>query len=235
MLAPAPWRESCRDYNDPLSAMKPSPSEVTQLLRAWGGGDENALDRLAPLVAAELSRLARAYLRRERTGHSLQPTALINEVYLRLIDWQNATWEDRSHFFGVAARLMRRVLVDHARRTRYRKRGGGVDHVSLDEAAIVVPDRPGELLAIDEALGRLAVFDPRKSEIVELRFFGGLTVDEIGKALKVSPSTVKREWSLARAWLYRELTPERTGRGDEPRTLAAGRADLSRGARTAAE
>lgn len=215
--------------------MKSSPSEVTQLLRAWGDGDENALEKLTPLVAAELSRLARSYLRRERVGHTLQPTALINEVYLRLIDWQNATWEDRSHFFRVAARLMRQVLIDHARRANYRKRGGGVTHVSLDEAGILMPDRSDELLAIDEALARLAAFDLRKSDIVELRFFGGLSVDETAEILKISPSTVKREWSLARAWLYRELTPERTDPGDGRRTLAAGRPDLSRGTRTPVE
>jgi RNA polymerase sigma factor (TIGR02999 family) len=220
------------DYNGAIVGVTSSPSEVTELLRAWGHGDESALERLTPLVASELSRLARTYLRRERVGHTLQPTALINEVYLRLIDWRNASWEDRSHFFGVAARLMRRVLIDHARRAGYQKRGGAVHHVSLDEGAIVAPDRPGELLAIDEALVRLAAFDSRKSEIVELRFFGGLSVEETAEVLKVSPSTVKREWRLARAWLYRELTPERTSRGDGGRPLAAGRADLSRRDRT---
>ena len=188
----------------------PSSSEVTQLLRAWSEGDQEALDKLVPLVQAELRRLARRYMSQERPDHTLQATALINEVYLRLIDWRNVRWQDRAHFFGVSAQLMRRVLVDHARRHHYRKRGGDAVKVDLEEAAIVAPERDADFVAIDEALTRLAALDPRKSQIVELRFFGGLSVEETAEVVKVSPRTVKREWSLARAWLYSELSPRRT-------------------------
>jgi RNA polymerase sigma-70 factor (ECF subfamily) len=191
----------------------PSSQEVTQLLQAWSDGDHAALDKLAPLVQSELHRLARHYMGQEHPGHTLQSTALINELYLRLIDWPNVRWQDRAHFFGVSARLMRRTLVDHARHHHYRKRGGGAIKVSLDEAAIVSRERSGDLVAIDDALERLAVVDPRKSQIVELRFFGGLSVEETGEVLKVSSRTVKREWSLARAWLYCELNREGTPNG----------------------
>lgn len=184
----------------------PPSHEITQLLRAWGDGDQAALDKLAPLVQGELHRLARRYMRQEQPGHTLQATALINEVYLRLIDWQNVRWQDRAHFFGVSAGLMRRTLVDHARRHGYQKRGGGAITVSLDETAIVSPTQTKDLVAIDDALTKLAALDPRKSRIVELRFFGGLSVEETGEVLKVSARTVKREWSLARAWLYCELS-----------------------------
>ena len=187
-----------------------SSPEVTELLRAWGDGDQEALDRLVPLVQAELRRLARHYMGEERPDHTLQATALINEVYLRLIDWRSVRWQDRAHFFGVSAQLMRRVLVDHARRHHYRKRGGDAVRVDLEEAAIVAPERDADFVAIDEALTRLAALDPRKSQIVELRFFGGLSVEETAEVVKVSPRTVKREWSLARAWLYSELSQQRT-------------------------
>jgi len=183
-----------------------SPSSVTGLLKAWGGGDHAALEKLVPLVDAELRRLARRYMGGERTGHTLQPTALINEVYLRLIDWGNISWEDRAHFFGLSARLMRRTLVDHARRHRTSKRGGGALTIAFDEVSVPPPEQTADLLAIDDALNTLATQDPRKSQIVELRFFGGLTVEETAAVLKVSPRTVKREWSLARAWLYCQLT-----------------------------
>lgn len=189
----------------------PLPSEVTRLLQAWGGGDAAALEKLIPLVNAELRRLARHYMGREAAGHTLQPTALINEVYLRLIDWRGVRWQDRAHFFGVTARLMRRTLVDHARRHRTSKRGGHALTLSFDETAVVPQERTADLIAIDDALNTLATRDPRKSEIVELRFFGGLTVEETAEVLKISPRTVKREWSLARAWLYCELT-----QGKEP-------------------
>ncbi len=182
-----------------------SSHDITRLLRAWSDGDQVALDMLAPLVQGELQRLAQRYMKREQPGHTLQATALINEVYLRLIDWRNVRWQDRAHFFGVSAGLMRRTLVDHARRRDYRKRGGDAVHVSLDESALVSPERSRELVAIDDALSKLAAFDARKSQIVELRFFGGLSVEETGEVLGVSPRTVKREWSLARAWLYCEL------------------------------
>ena len=184
------------------------PSEVTRLLQAWGGGDHAALEKLVPLVNAELRRLARRYMGQEAAGHTLQPTALINEVYLRLIDWRGVRWQDRAHFFGVSAGLMRRTLVDHARRHRTGKRGGHALTVAFDEAAVVPSDRRADLVAIDDALKRLATQDVRKSQIVELRFFGGLTVEETAEVLKISPRTVKREWSLARAWLYSELTQE---------------------------
>jgi RNA polymerase sigma-70 factor, ECF subfamily len=180
--------------------------DVTQLLHAWAAGDPSALEALSPLVAGELHRLARRYMRMEHVGHTLQATALINEVYLRLVDWRNVRWQDRAHFFAVSAQLMRRTLVDHARRHRVRKRGGHVVKLSLDEGAVAVPERSADLVAIDEALVRLGTVDARKSKVVELRFFGGLSVEEIGEVLNISPRTVKREWSLARAWLDTELT-----------------------------
>jgi RNA polymerase sigma factor (TIGR02999 family) len=183
-----------------------SPSSVTGLLKAWGGGDHAALEKLVPLVDAELRRLARRYMGGERAGHTLQPTALINEVYLRLIDWENISWQDRAHFFGLSARLMRRTLVDHARRYLTSKRGGGALTIAFDEASVVPQERTADLVAIDDALNTLATQDSRKSQIVELRFFGGLTVEETAAVLKISPRTVKREWSLARAWLYCQLT-----------------------------
>jgi RNA polymerase sigma factor (TIGR02999 family) len=193
----------------------PSSHDITQLLLAWGEGDQTALEQLTPLVYRELRRLARGYLRQERPGHILQTTALINEAYLRLIDWKQAQWRNRAHFFGVAARLMRRILVDFARARRQDKRGGAMRQVSLDEAAAVSVERAAEFIALDEALDRLAAIDPRRSRMVELRFFGGLSEEETAEALKVSARTVRREWSLARAWLHRELRAVGTGGEDE--------------------
>jgi len=183
----------------------PSSQEITQLLLAWSDGDQAALEKLTPLVYAELRRLAKGYMLGERPGHTLQTTALINEAYLRLIDWKNVRWQGRAHFFGVAAQLMRRILVDFARARHYAKRGGAAQQVSLDEAVTIHEDRSAELIALDEALKNLAEIDPRKSQIVELRFFGGLSAKETAEALKVSLRTVEREWNSARAWLYREL------------------------------
>ena len=180
-----------------------SGPEITQLLQAWGKGDETALAKLTPLVHAELRRLARHYMGRERPGHLLQTTALVNEAYLRLIDWRKADWQSRAQFFGLSARLMRNILVDLARKTR---RGGAVAQVSLDEVCLVSPARGTDLLALDEALKALAGLDPRKSEVVELRFFGGLSVDEAAEVLSVSPITIMRDWKKAKAWLWRELS-----------------------------
>jgi RNA polymerase sigma factor (TIGR02999 family) len=183
----------------------PSPQDVTQLLLAWGQGEQSALDRLIPLVYKELRRLAKRYMAREQPGHLLQTTALVNEAYLQLIDWNKVGWKNRAHFFGVSAQLMRRILVDFARSRNYAKRGGEVRHVSLDEALEVSHHRGPDLVALDDAVNALAVFDPRKTQVVELRFFGGLSVEETAEVLKVSPRTVMREWSLAQAWLNREL------------------------------
>jgi len=183
----------------------PSAHDVTQLLAAWSDGDPAALERLTPLVYRELHRLAKAYIHQERPGHVLQTTALINEAYLRLIDWKEARWQNRAHFFGVAAQLMRRILVDFARARQQAKRGGAARQVSLDEAAAVAVGRGTELIALDEALQQLSAIDPRRGRMVELRFFGGLSEEETAEVLRVSPRTVRREWSLARAWLHREL------------------------------
>jgi RNA polymerase sigma-70 factor (ECF subfamily) len=183
----------------------PSPGAVTVLLRAWSDGDEMALERLVPLVEAELRRLARAYMSRERRGHTLQITALLNEAYLRLTNAQRLRWQDRAHFLGISARLMRRVLVDHARARGYRKRGGGAQRVTLTEALIVSPEPALDLVALDRALEALAAADARKSRVIELRFFGGLSVEETAEVLHVSPDTIKRDWRLAKLWLLREL------------------------------
>jgi RNA polymerase sigma factor (TIGR02999 family) len=185
--------------------MASSSHEVTELLRAWSNGDEAALARLAPLVDAELHRLANSFLRRERPGHTLQTTALVNEAYLRLIDDNAVGWQNRAHFFGIAAQLMRRILVDHARRRRKLKRGGGALRLSLAEAETVVEGPTADIIALDEALSSLSKFDARKSRIVELKFFGGLQEEAIAEVLKISLRTVQREWNLARAWLYQEL------------------------------
>ena len=184
----------------------PSP---TQLLVAWGGGDSGAFDRLLPIVNAELRRLARRHLARERPGHTLQPTALVNEAYLRLVDVRKLRWESRAHFFAMAARIMRRILVDHARARDSAKRGGDVARVSLNEALAVSVAPDHDLMALDEALTRLEKVHPRKSRVVELRFFGGLSVEESAEALHVSTDTVKRDWRFAKLWLLREL--RRTG------------------------
>jgi len=181
----------------------PACGDVSTLLLAWTNGDQHALDKLTPIVYEELHRLARYYMSGERTGHSLQTTALVNEAYLRLTDYKRMRWQNRAHFFAVSAQLMRRILVDHARRHNL-KRGAGIQHVSLEDTA-VVGERDEDLVALDEALQALARFDSRKARVVELRFFGGLNVDETAEILKVSSITVMRDWSSARAWLYREM------------------------------
>jgi len=178
--------------------------DVSVLLRAWSGGDQAALEKLTPIVHGELHRLARGYMRSERPGHSLQATALVNEAYMRLAGYTRMRWQDRAHFFAVAAQVMRRILVEHARRHNL-KRGGGIPHVSLDEAALVSVDDDVDLVALDDALTALARLDARKVQVVEMRFFGGLSVDEDADVLGVSPVTVKRDWRAAKAWLYREL------------------------------
>lgn len=188
--------------------MKTSEEDVSTLLRAWSNGDQSALDKLAPIVYNELRRLARYYMSRERTGHSLQATALVNEAYLRLVDYKRMRWENRAHFFAVSAQLMRRILVDHARR-RNLKRGGGVPHIDLEDTAVVGSERDENMVALDEAMQALSRLDSRKAQVVELRFFGGLSVEEAAEVLKVSPITVMRDWSTARAWLYREMSGEK--------------------------
>ena len=182
-----------------------APAPITHLLRAWSEGDDAALAALVPLVDSELRRLAAGYMGRERPGHTLQPTALVNETFLRLLDAQGVAWQDRSHFLGIAARLMRRVLVDHARTRGRRKRGGDHDHVPLDEEVAAAPCLDFNLLALDRALEALAFVDERKARVIEMRFFGGLTVDETASALQVSVDTVKRDWRLAKIWLLRYL------------------------------
>jgi RNA polymerase sigma factor (TIGR02999 family) len=185
---------------------KPAPPAVTQLLRAWSEGDESALDRLLPLVEGELRRLARGYMARERGAHTLQPTALVNEAYLRLIDARQVQWQDRAHFIGLAARLMRRVLVDHARSRGYQKRGAGAARVTLTEGLAAAPEQPAvDLVALDRALERLAHDDPRKAKVIELRFFGGLTVEETAEVLHLSEDTIKRDWRIGKLWLLRSL------------------------------
>jgi RNA polymerase sigma factor (TIGR02999 family) len=178
---------------------------VTDLLLAWKEGDATAMDRLAPLVYQELHRLARGYMKREREAHSLQTSALVNEAYLRLVDVRRVDWQNRAHFFAMASRLMRRILVDFARRRRYQKRGGNATYVTFDESLTVSPGPSTDLVAIDDALTALASVDPRKVRVVELRFFAGLDVRETAEALSVSPETVRRDWRLAKAWLRREL------------------------------
>jgi RNA polymerase sigma factor (TIGR02999 family) len=183
-----------------------APSKVTELLRAWRDGDQDALNKLTPIVYQDLRKLARRHLRTERADHTLQPTALINETYMRLVDYNRMQWEDRAHFLAVSAQLMRRILVDYARR-RHGKRGGSVRHVPLESNFEIGFDpRLKDALALDEALQRLARMDPRKAEVVELRYFGGLSVEEAAEALGVSTPTVMRDWSSAKAWLYRELS-----------------------------
>jgi RNA polymerase sigma factor (TIGR02999 family) len=182
-------------------------TDVTGLLRAWSDGDETAIQALTPIVYEELRRLARRYMRRERQGHSLQATDLVNEAYMRLADYTRMQWKDRAHFFAVSAQVMRRILVDHARRHNI-TRGRGVRHVALDDVVVIGSgeDAETDLVALDEALIGLTRIDPRKAQIVELRFFGGLSVEEIGEVLKLSTGTIKREWRAAKAWLYQELT-----------------------------
>src|SRR6266704_3252609 len=182
--------------------------EVTQLLGDWSSGDERALEKLFPLVQPELHRLAHHYMSRERAGHTLQTTAILNEAYLRLVDDTKLVWQGRSHFIAAAAQLMRRIMVDHARERQALKRGGGAIRVTLDEAALVTETRSEELLALDEALDNLAAQDPRMSKIVEMRYFGGLSTEEIAEVLKIHPNTVMRDWSAAKAWLYAALSGE---------------------------
>src|SRR5262245_42064784 len=182
-----------------------SSEDITEILLAWRAGDENALGVLTPIVYAELHRLARHYMAGERADHTLQATALVHEAYLKLVDSSRVQWQNRAHFLAVAAQIMRRILVDFARSRGYLKRGGGWDKVTLDETVVVTADQDAGLVAIDEALQTLARFDPRKAQVVELRFFGGLTLEETAEALGVSADTVGRDWTAARAWLKREL------------------------------
>jgi RNA polymerase sigma factor (TIGR02999 family) len=176
---------------------------VTQLLINWRNGDKAAFDQLMPIVYEELRRMARRFMGRERRDHTLQTSALINEAYLRLVDQESANWQNRAHFFAVAAQVMRNILIDHARSHHYEKRGGGTKKVSLDDAIILTDERAAELVALDDALTSLAAVDPRKSRIIELRFFGGLNIEETAEVIGLSPTTVQREWRAARAWLYR--------------------------------
>jgi len=193
-----------------MPAATPSPNgsraHVTELLLAWGTGDRAALDELVPVIHEELRRLARHQMRGERDNHTLQTTALVNEAFLRLVDLRRIRWQDRAHFLALSARLMRRILVDHARSRSYQKRGAGVANVTLDESLVASPERGIDLVALDDALEDLARVDARKSQVVELRFFGGLSVEETAEALKVSPETVTRDWRLAKVWLLREIS-----------------------------
>jgi RNA polymerase sigma factor (TIGR02999 family) len=204
----ATWQEFSRRGN----GMPPeaTSNSVTALLRAWGGGDAQALERLTPLVYQELHRIARGYMARERPDHTLQTTALVNEAYVRLVDARQVAWQDRVHFFAVCARAMRRILVDHARSRAYLKRGGGNARIQFDEAYGISWSPDTNLLELDEALNRLSLLDPRKGKVIEMRFFGGLSVEETAEALGISPETVMRDWKLARAWLYRELSADQT-------------------------
>jgi len=188
-----------------VASREKAVDDVSELLRAWTNGEQSALEKLTPIVYHELHRLAGRYMKRERPGHSLQTTALVNEAYMRLVDYKHMQWQDRAHFFAVSAQLMRRILVEHARR-RNLKRGRDVPHVSLEEAAIMGSDRATDLAELDDAMNALARLDPRKVQVVEMRFFGGLSVEETAEVLRVSPVTVMRDWSTAKAWLYRELT-----------------------------
>jgi RNA polymerase sigma factor (TIGR02999 family) len=193
-------------------ARRDESAEITRLLKAWGGGDSAALDRLTPLVYDQLHRMARRYMRSERPGHTLQPTALVNEAFLRLVDTRDLDWTDRAHFFAVCARVMRRILVDAARSRASIKRGGQADRaehpiaINLDQLPAPVTEMSLQVCALDQALEALARIDPRRAQVIELRFFGGLTVEETGQVLRVSPQTVIRDWKLARAWLARELS-----------------------------
>jgi RNA polymerase sigma factor (TIGR02999 family) len=210
-------RNSTQPHDD--EPKTPPGGDVSGLLRAWSDGDRGAFDRLTPIVYEELRRLARRYMRGERPGHSLQTTALVNEAYLRLVDYKGMQWQNRAHFFAVSAQLMRRILVEHARRHNL-KRGGGLQHVSLEEAAMVGGERTADLVALDDAMNALARLDPRKVQVVEMRFFGGLSVEETAEVLKVSSITVMRDWSTAKAWLYREMTG---GAADGLGTMETGR------------
>jgi len=186
-----------------------SQTGVTELLANWSKGDQEALNKLMPLVYDELHKLASRYLRRERQDHTLQTTALVHEAYLKLVDQRNANWENRVQFFAVSAQLMRRILVDYARRHRASKRGGDLYRLSLDDALVSTEEKDAELLGLDEALDRLAAIDPQQSRVVELRIFAGLTLEETGQALNISPRTVRREWNMAKAWLHRQIKNQR--------------------------
>jgi RNA polymerase sigma-70 factor (ECF subfamily) len=184
----------------------PPTNEITAQLLAWNQGDASALERLIPAVYQELRRMADRYLRQENSGHTLQPTALVHEAYLRLIDQTQVEWQNRAHFFGVAAQMMRRILVDHAKAKHRDKRGGGAFKLSFDEVADYTHERAAEMVALDDALQSLAAFDERKSRVVELRYFGGLNIEESAQVLDISPNTVLRDWNMAKAWLYQELS-----------------------------
>jgi RNA polymerase sigma factor (TIGR02999 family) len=186
----------------------PSQHDVTQLLIAWSDGDESALEKLTPLVDRELNRLAHHYMRQESAGHTLQTTALVNEAFLKLVDQKHVRWKNRSHFFALSAKLMRRILVDHARSRKYAKRGGDAIRISFDELNFAAASRGDDLVELDEALEKLFAIDERKGRVVELRFFGGLSVEETAEALEISAVTVMREWSMAKAWLYNSLNNE---------------------------
>jgi len=197
-----------------------SPQEVTQLLADWGKGDRSALDKLLPLVHSELRRIAQRQMSQERPGHTLQATALVNEAYLKLAGQQGFDWQNRAHFFAVCAQVMRHILIDHARAHARDKRGGGAVKVSLNDALVVAEDQASHFIALDEALRRLESLDPQKGKIVELRYFGGLSIEEAAEVLNISPRTVRREWQRAKAWLYRMMTE---GIEDETRPLAKSR------------
>ena len=198
--------------------MTPSSQDVTRLLLAWRNGDQEALERLTPLVYGELRRMAHRFMRRERPDHTLQSSALVNEAYIRLIDCHQVDWQNRAHFFGIAAQMMRQILIDHARRHARARRGGGLRQVSFEETAIVSVERAAELIALDDALNDLAAFDLGKSRIVELRFFGGLTNEEVGEVMGMTLRTVEREWRKAKAWLRRAIS--KRDESDEFRALA---------------
>lgn len=198
MLPPNPTRQS--------TFMTTTPQTLTELLSAWSDGDKAALQQLMPMIYQELHRLAARHLAHERVGHTLQATALVNEAYLRLIDQKRVRWQNRAHFLGIAAQMMRRILVDYARTRRNAKRGGGAPVVSLDEAATLSVERASDLIAVNDALTRLSELDARKGRVVELRFFGGLSVEETAEVLQISPNTVLRDWRTAKAWLHRELS-----------------------------
>ena len=188
--------------------MTPTPQDVTELLLDWSNGNQAALDQLMPLVYEELHRLAHQHMARERPEHTLQTSGLLNEAYLKLVDQKNVRWQNRAHFFAIAAKLMRQILVDHAKQRHRVKRGGHARQVPLDEAVVVSPERGAEMMALDDALQTLAAVDQRKSQILELRFFGGLSIEETAEVLGVSPGTVMRDWTLAKAWLRMEMTGE---------------------------
>jgi RNA polymerase sigma factor (TIGR02999 family) len=196
-----------------------SPQEVTRLLADWAHGDRSALDKLFPLVHAELRRIARRQMSQERAGHTLQATALVNEAYLKLAGREGFEWHDRAHFYAVCAQVMRHILIDHARGHARDKRGGGAIQVSLNEVAVMPAEQAGDFVALDEALRALEAIDPQKGRLVELRYFGGLSIEETAEVLKISPRTVRREWRRAKAWLYRMISE---GGGDETRPLAKG-------------